>query len=337
MRHLRAPQYGPAVAGVSRFVANRLFSEENDRVLSPDDLPTLAVFAEVVERGSFTAAASAVGWAKSAVSRRVAVLEARMGVRLLQRTTRRVSPTAEGQRLYQECAQLVAVARRADLVLSNTEGDGAVRVSAAAAFAQLHLVAALVEFLRQHPGTAVHLDASDRVVDLVGDNVDVAIRVGRLPDSSLVARRLISDPVVAVASPAYVKRMGAPRHLSDLDRHTCLRYSREWFGADRLPWTRRATRERAAGRRLVSGDAVVVVRAAVEGLGVALLPSHMVAADVVAGRLERILGQVVFPRIDVWLLFPAQRQMASRVRRLIDFLVARFRSRAWQRGALLVP
>jgi len=305
-------------------------------VLSPDDLPTLAVFAEVVERRSFTAAADAVGWAKSAVSRRIALLEARMGVRLLQRTTRRVSPTAEGQRLYQQCAQLVTAARRADLVLANADGEGAVRVTAATAFAQLHLVGALAEFLHQHPGAVVHLDASNRVVDLIGDGIDVAIRVGRLPDSSLVARRLVSDPVVAVASPAYLKRAGVPRQLADLRRHACLRYSTEWFESDRLPWVGRATRERAAGRRLVSADAVVVCRAAVEGLGVALLPSHMVAADVRAGRLERVLGDVSLPRVDIWLLFPAQRQMASRVRHLVDFLVARFRNRAWQRRALLV-
>jgi DNA-binding transcriptional LysR family regulator len=306
-------------------------------VLSPDDLPTLAVFAEVVERRSFTAAAAAVGLAKSAISRRIAALETRMGVRLLQRTTRLVSPTEEGQRLYLHCAQLVAAARRADLVLSSADGSGPVRVSAAVAFAQLHLTAAVAEFLRRHPGVAVHLDANDRVVDLVGDGIDVAIRVGRLADSSLVARRLVSDPVVAVASPAYVQRSGAPRHLSDLDRHVCLRYSTAWVGEDRLPWTRRATRERTAGRRLVAGDAVIVCRAAVEGLGIALLPSHVVAAEVAAGRLVRLLGQVPLPRVDIWLVYPTQRHMPSRVRSLIDFLVGRFRDRAWQRRSLLAP
>src|SRR5262245_3881510 len=248
MRHLWVWRYSAAAAGVRWSEANRLFSQENDRVFSPDDLPTLAVFAEVVERRSFTAAADAVGWAKSAVSRRIALLEARMGVRLLQRTTRRVSPTAEGQRLYQQCAQLVTAARRADLVLANADGEGAVRVTAATAFAQLHLVGALAEFLHRHPGAVVHLDASNRIVDLIGDGIDVAIRIGRLPDSSLVARRLVSDPVVAVASPAYLKRAGVPRQLADLRRHACLRYSTEWFESDRLPWVGRTTRERAGGR-----------------------------------------------------------------------------------------
>jgi DNA-binding transcriptional LysR family regulator len=306
-------------------------------VLSLDDLPTLAVFAEVVERRSFTAAAASVGWAKSAISRRIARLETRMGVQLLRRTTRFVAPTEEGLRLYQQCVQLVAAARGADLVLSTGEGSGPVRVSAATAFAQLHLAAAVAEFLRRNPRTAVHLDASDRAVDLVSDGIDIAIRIGRIMDSSLVARRLVSDPVVAVASPAYVERSGAPRQLSDLDAHVCLRYSTEWFGEDRLPWTRRTTRERTAGRRLVAGDAVVVCRAAVEGLGVALLPSHVVAAEVTAGRLVRLLVQVPLPRVDIWLVHPAHRNLPSRVRSLIDFLVARFRDRAWQRRALLAP
>jgi len=316
-------------------VTNKLFSEENDRVLSPDDLPTLAVFAEVVERRSFTAAAAAVGWAKSAISRRIAVLEARLGVRLLQRTTRRVSPTAEGWRLYRQCAELVAAARRADLLLAQAGGDGPVRVSAATAFAQLHLADAIADFLRRHPGAAVHLDATNRIVDLVGDGIDIAIRIGRLPDSSLVARRLLCDPVVAVASPAYLERAGVPRHLSDLQRHARLRYSTEEFGEDRMPWTRRVARERVAGHRLVSGDALIVCRAAVEGLGVAILPSHIVAADVTAGRLVRLLERTVMPTVDVWLLYPTQRHMPSRVRALVEFLVGRFRNRAWQHRALL--
>jgi DNA-binding transcriptional LysR family regulator len=306
-------------------------------MLSPDDLPTLAVFAEVVERRSFTAAAAAVGWAKSAISRRIALLEKRMGVQLLRRTTRLVSPTEEGLRLYQQCAQLVAAARRANLVLSTAEGGGTVRLTAPPAFAQLHLVAGLAEFLRRHPSTVVHLDVSDRTVDLVSDGIDLAIRIGRLADSSLVARRLVSDPVVAVASPAYVERAGAPRQPSDLDAHVGLRYSTEWFGGDRLPWVRRTARERTAGRRLVASDAIVVCRAAVEGLGIALLPSHVVAAEVTAGRLVRLLAQVPLPRVDIWLVHPTHRNMPSRVRSLIEFLVARFRDRAWQRRALLAP
>ena len=306
-------------------------------MLSPDDLPTLAVFAEVVERRSFTAAAAAVGWAKSAISRRIALLEKRMGVQLLRRTTRLVSPTEEGLRLYQQCAQLMAAARRANFVLSTADGGGTVRLTAATAFAQLHLVAGLAEFLRRHPSTVVHLDVSDRTVDLVGDGIDLAIRIGRLADSSLVARRLVSDPVVAVASPAYVEHAGAPRQLSDLGAHVCLRYSTEWFGGDRLPWVRRTARERTADRRLVAGDAIVVCRAAAEGLGIALLPSHVVAADVTAGRLVRLLAQVPLPRVDIWLVHPTHRNMPSRVRSLIEFLVARFRDRAWQRRALLAP
>lgn len=307
-------------------------------MLAPDDLPTLAVFAEVVDRRSFTAAAAAVGLAKSAVSRRIALLEKRMGVRLLRRTTRLVSPTEEGRRLYRHCARLIAAARAADAALSRAHTRGPVRVSAPVAFAQLHLAAGIAEFLRRHPDASVHLDATDRIVDLVADGIDIAIRLGRLADSSLVARRLVSDAIVAVASPSYLERHGAPRHGPDAARHVWLRYSTEWFGGDRPPWTqRRATRRRAAGRQLVAGDAVVVCRAAVEGLGVAMLPSFVVAGDVAAGRLVRVLEHQLLPRIDVWLINPRQRPMPARVRSLLDFLVARFRDRDWQRRALLAP
>ena len=175
-------------------------------MLSPDDLPTLAVFAEIVDRRSFTAAAAAVGLAKSAISRRIALLEKRMGVRLLRRTTRVVSPTEEGRRLYQHCARLIAAAREADVVLSSTQRDGPVRVSAPVAFAQLHLIAGIAEFLRRRSDATVYLDATDRVVDLVADGVDLAIRFGRLADSSLVARRLFRDAIVAVAALWFVER-----------------------------------------------------------------------------------------------------------------------------------
>ena len=308
-------------------------------MLSPDDLPTLAVFAEVVDRRSFTAAAAAVGLAKSAISRRIALLEKRMGVRLLRRTTHVVSPTEEGRRLYQHCARLIAAAREADLVVSSTQREGPVRVIAPVAFAQLHLTAGIVEFLRRQSDATVYLDATDRVVDLVADGVDLAIRFGRLADSSLVARRLFRDAIVAVAAPRYLEHRGAPRHASDGHRHIWLRYSTEWFrGDDRPTWMRRrATRARAAGRRFIGGDAVVVGRAAVEGLGIATLPSHVVAADVAAGRLVRILEHWALPLIDVWLIHPRQRPMPARVRSLLDFLVARFRDRAWQRRALLTP
>jgi DNA-binding transcriptional LysR family regulator len=249
-----------------------------------------------------------------------------------------VSPTEEGRRLYQHCARLIAAAREADLVLSSTQRDGPVRVSAPVAFAQLHLTAGVAEFLRRQSDATVHLDATDRLVDLVADGVDLAVRFGRLADSSLVARRLFRDAIVGVASPQYLEHRGAPRHASDVHRHVWLRYSTEWFRGDRPPWMRRrATRARAAGRRFIGGDVVVVSRAAAEGLGIAMLPSHVVAADVAAGRLVRILEHWPLPLIDVWLIHPRQRPMPARVRCLLDFLVARFRDRAWQRRALLAP
>jgi DNA-binding transcriptional LysR family regulator len=299
---------------------------------SLDDLVSLALFARVVEGGSFTAAARAVGMSKSAVSTRVARLEDRLGARLLHRTTRRLALSEAGAALYEHAARMVAAADDAAEVAEGTsrEPRGQLRISAPVTLAQMHLAPALAEFLRAHPSVQVDLEASDRIVDLVAERFDLAIRIARLGDSSLVARRLATDRLVVAASPAYLDRAGIPRSVADLSRHNCLHYARtppsaEW-GFRGLGGVRRAT---AAGNLVVS-DGTVLRESAAAGLGLAVLPRFMVAADLASGRLVTVLDDLPRREIGIFAVYPHRRNVPAKVRAFVDLLAARFARAPWR-------
>ena len=305
--------------------------------LALEDLATMALFAEVVERRSFTAAAAAAGMAKATVSRRIADLERQVGTRLLQRTTRRVTPTDEGRRLFERCARLIEVAKEATDVLSDVRGTpaGVLRVSAPVAFAHLHLTGAVVDFLRLYPDVEFQLLPRSGPSNLVQDELDVAVRVGVPNDASLVARRLAMDVVVAAASRAYLKAHGTPQTMRDLENHSVLRLSWE---AMQPGWRFRGRPSRGGLRlhgSLVSSDAGVVCEAAAQGLGIAVLPSFVLSPLVRSGRLVRILEDVRIADMPISIVYTARRNMPRRVRALVDFLVTRFANPEWRRAALL--
>lgn len=308
-------------------------------VLALEDLTTMALFAAVVEKRSFTAAAASSGMAKATVSRRIAALEARLGVRLLQRTTRSVVTTDEGRRLYEQCCRVVASAKEATDVLNDTGGRprGVLRVSAPVAFAHLHLTSAVVEFLRRHPDIELQLLPRSGPSNLFEQEIDVAIRVGTSQDSSLLARRLATDTVVAVAAQSYLRAHGVPRSLRDLENHVVLRLSWE---AQQPGW-RSGGRSRTAAFRfhgnLVSSDAGVIRDAAASGLGVAILPSFILAGDVRKGRLIRVLETEKIFEVPIHVLYAGRRNMPLRTRAFLDFLVERFANPTWRQAALLVP
>lgn len=294
-----------------------------------DDVAGLAIVARVVEARSFTGAARAMGLSKSAVSARVARLEARLGVRLLRRTTRRLSLTEAGLALHAQAARVVAAADEAAAAAEGAGGAprGVLRITAPAAFSALYLAPVLAELLQAHPALAVELDVSDRLVDLVGEGFDAAIRLTRPADSTLVARKLAPDRLVVVAAPAYLARAGTPRASADLARHNCLRSahisaSGEW-----------GFRNVGAGRpgagNLVVGDASVLREAARAGLGLALLPSSLVARELASGALVTVLPG--FPRRELALhvVHPHQRQVPPKVRALVDHLVRAFARPPW--------
>ncbi|MBT6118686.1 MAG: LysR family transcriptional regulator, partial [Rhodospirillaceae bacterium] len=192
-----------------------------------DHLAGMAVFAKVVEARSFTAAAEQLGLSKSAVSKQISRLEDRLGIRLLNRTTRRLSLTEAGAAYYERCARIVAEAEAADLAITHLQSEprGVLQVNAPMSFGIAHVAPAIPDFLERYPELRVDMTLNDRVVDLVDEGFDVAIRIGALADSSLIARRLAESRMVAVAAPGYLQRHGAPDRPEDLERHNCLSYS----------------------------------------------------------------------------------------------------------------
>ncbi|MGC3998184.1 MAG: LysR family transcriptional regulator [Anaeromyxobacter sp.] len=296
-----------------------------------DTLVSMALFVRVVEDRSFTAAARSLGISKSAVSARVARLEDQLGVRLLERTTRKVAATAAGQEVYERAARMVAAAEEAAQAVEGADAAprGTVRITAPVTFTNLYLAAPIAGFVARHPHVRVELITSDRLVDLVEDGFDLAIRISRLADSSLVARKLASDRLVVVAAPAYLARAGAPRTPADLVQHECLRSahipaSGEW-GFRGLGTGQRV----GGGGRFVASDAAVLRSAAVAGLGLAVLPLAMVAHELAAGRLTTVLEGHARRELGIYAVHTHRRHVPPKVRALIDHLAASFAKPPW--------
>jgi DNA-binding transcriptional LysR family regulator len=293
-----------------------------------DQVTSLALFARVVHHGSFSAAAREVGLAKSAVSRRIAELEEVLRVRLLQRTTRALSLTDEGVKVHEQARALVAAADAAQEVAGLASGAvrGTLRLNATPAFSQLYLARAVTAFLALNPEVEVHLSTDDRMVDVVEGGFDVVFRIGRLTDSSLVARRLATDRLVVCASPAYLARAGTPREPADLHRHVCLHYALVPRSAEWRFRTGGRTVEVSTRGPLSCTDGISLREAVLAGAGLAAVPSMLVAADVEAGRLQLVLEGTRRAEFGLHALTAHRTQAPPRVRALLDFLVSHFRA-----------
>lgn len=289
-------------------------------------LSEMAVFAAVVEAGGFTAAARALGLSKSAVSKQVARLEARLGARLLQRTTRRLSLTEAGTVFHDGCQRVLAEAATAEAAVTHLSGSvrGLLRVNAPMSFGTRHLAPLLAAFMVGHPELEVELGLNDRRVDLVEEGYDVGVRIGTLADSSLVARRLAPVRRAICASPAYLERHGRPAAPEDLARHRCLIYSylespRVW----RFHGPGGARRVGVSGP-LESNTGEVLAEAAAAGLGIVRIPSFIACDLLSAGRLVEILTEWPENRTSaLHAVYPARRHLAPKVRAFVDFLAAR--------------
>lgn len=293
-----------------------------------DDLPSLLCFVRVVEQRSLSKAARALGVSKSVVSTRLAALEARLGERLVLRTTRSLSVTDAGLAVYASAVTMVEGAQRATREASDAN-RGVLRVSAPVTFAQMHLAEPLARFAREHPDTRLQLLLSDRIVDLTDERIDLAVRITKLKDSNLVARRLALTGLQVCAAPSYLEQHGAPLAPEDLLAHNCLRYSvlrpeHEWrlYGAHgRLPLAVRGNFETSSGAMLRA--------AALAGLGLAMLPRFMVDEDLRDGRLRGVLEGFMPRPLGIYAVQPERRAEPARVRQLVDILSHSLRSAAW--------
>ncbi|MCY4746739.1 LysR family transcriptional regulator [Pelomonas sp. UHG3] len=291
----------------------------------------MQAFAAVVDSGSFVRGADALQLSKSVISRLVADLEARLGVRLLQRTTRRLSLTPEGQVFLERCRHLLADVNDAEAEVTRHAGEviGELRVSAPVSFGLQQLAPLWPAFMARHPQLLLDVTLADRFVDLVDEGYDMALRIARLPASSLVCRQLASTRLVLCASPQYLQQHGELNHIDELAGRTVFAYKLlstgdQWhFTGPKGPVSVKVTPR----MRSNSGDSCV--QAALQHQGLVLQPSFLVGEPLRLGRLVEVLPQYRSIELGIYAVYPSRKQLAPKVRRLVDFLVESFRTPAW--------
>lgn len=291
----------------------------------------MRIFCQVMEAGSFTAAADQLGLSKQFVSRRLMQLEARLGVRLLNRSTRRLDVTPLGQSYYESALRLLGEVEQVEQGIAGqtVEPRGTIRLSAPLSFAMAHLGDLLPAFLGRYPEVSVEVDLSDRPVDLIGEGYDLALRIGVLEDSTLIARRIASIQRVYCASPAYLAARGTPQAPEDLQQHDCLPYGHgrqvQWrfAGPGNKPLAVGVT-----GRMRVN-NGELLKDAAIAGMGITYLPTFIVEAALEAGQLVTVLDAFLPEPLALSAVYPQHRQGSRPVQVLIEFL----RERLERRGA----
>jgi len=300
-----------------------------------DRLDGIAAFSLVVETGSFTAAAQQLKLSKSAVSAHVQRLEERLGIQLLHRTTRRVATTEAGRVYHQYCVRIVAEAEAAEQAASalHREPRGILCISAPDMFGWMHVAPAISAFRERFPEIAIDLRLEERHVNLVDDRLDLAIRIGTLPDSSLIVRKLAPSRVVLCATRNYLKRVGEPVSPSDLREHTCLCFPPLWRdGYWHLVSKQREERVPVTGA-IITNSAEVLRVSALGGVGIAMLPTWAIADDLRSATLKRVLAGWAPPVSFIHAVYPGNRRMSAKVRLFVDHL-ARHIGRApyWDHG-----
>jgi DNA-binding transcriptional LysR family regulator len=291
-----------------------------------DKLDAMGAFTKVVAAGSYAEAARQLGLTRSAVSKAVMEIEALLGARLLDRTTRKVTPTEAGRAYYERCVAILAAVEETEAQIArlHDEPRGVLKVNAPMSFGTRYLGAAVAAFMARYPDLTVECTLNDRFIDPLEEGVDVTIRIGALADSSLVARRLAPARRVLVAAPAYLARAGVPAAPADLARHRCLTYGHTTH-QQRWQLTQGGeTITVPVGSALCSNNGDVLREAALAGNGIAALPTFIVGPDVKAGRLVLVLADHPPPALAIHALYAPNRYLAAKTRVFIDFLVARF-------------
>jgi DNA-binding transcriptional LysR family regulator len=297
------------------------------------DLNTLFYYAKVVEHGGFAAAGRALGMPKSTLSRRVALLEEQLGIRLLQRSSRRFAPTDVGQIFYRHCVAMIVEAQAAQEAVDETRAEprGTIRVTCPISLTQSHVSAMIARFLSANPQVRIHLSATNRQVDVIEEGVDVALRVRFPPleNTELVMRKLADSVQLLVAHPALLDRIGRPEMPEELRRFDTLDLIR---GIPRHRWDMMGPDGAEAqidfDPRYVSDDLAALREAALAGLGIVQLPEFMVRDQIAAGNLEAVLPRWSLRAGIIHAVIPSRRGLAHAVRSFIDFLVEEFAAEA---------
>ncbi len=291
-----------------------------------DRLLEMQTFCSVVEAGSFVAASESLGMSRAAVSRYVGELESRLGVRLLHRTTRRLSLTGEGEVFYLRCRELLAGVEEAEAEITarSDVARGILRINAPVSFGISHLAPLWGEFQARYPAVELNIDLSDRIVDIVEEGFDLAVRIASLQNSTLVSRRLTSTRLMLCASPGYLAAHGTPARPADLTGHRTIGYSNFTTGNDwpfvgpegpihvRLrPW-------------MHANNGETCCAAAVAGQGIVLQPGFLVRKDLDAGRLVELMPEYRSTELGVYAVYPTRKFVTPRVRALVEFLVSAF-------------
>lgn len=298
-----------------------------------DRFSEMAVFATVVEQRSFTAAARALGVSKSAVSKQIARLEDRLGARLLNRTTRKLSLTEVGVAFYERCARIVEEADAADDEVGSLAAAprGRLRVNAPMTFGTMHLGPAMAGFMRDYPEVDIDLHLDDRFIDLVAEGFDVAVRITSLADSSLIARRVAPSRHAICASPDYLARHGTPRRPEDLRDHECLGYT---YRNDGATWTIDGADgpvNVSISGRLCANNGEVLRDAAIAGAGLFISPVFIVGDALRNGQLVEVLSEHVPQTHGIYAVYPHRRHVSPKVRAFVDYLVDHFGPRpCWE-------
>jgi DNA-binding transcriptional LysR family regulator len=287
-----------------------------------DQFKQISTFVDVAAKGSLSAAARAEGIAPAMIGRRLDALEERLGVKLLQRTTRKIALTNEGIAFLEDCQKILADLENAESAVSerSARASGHLLISAPAGFGRQHVAPLIPSFLAQHRDVGVTLNLNDRVVDLIGEGIDVAIRIAALSDSSLIGVKLADNKRVVVASPAYLKRYGMPASLDDLARHNCLAISSD--GSQR-GWTFRQNGKNVTLKvtgNMVCNDGAVLHDWALSGKGLAWRSMWEVGAAIESGELRTVLDEFAAPGNDIYAVFAQRRHLPLRIRAFVDFL-----------------
>ena len=296
-----------------------------------DRFQEMTVFAAVVDAGSFVGAADSLDMSKAAVSRQVSDLETRLGVRLLHRTTRRLSLTDEGRTFHARCRTLLADVDEAEAEISARSGHarGLLKINVPVTFGILHLAPLWPDFMSKHPDVVLDVTISDRIVDLVDEGYDLAVRIGRLHASSLISRKLTTTRMVLCASPKYLKRNGTPKHPSELAGHTVFAYSLFSMG---FQWPFSGPDGDITvdvEPRMVTNSGDMCRAAAVAGLGIVLQPSFLIHDDLRSGSLVEVLPAWQSIDLGIFAVYPTRQHVTPKVRLLIDHLARALRAPPW--------